>query len=233
MPESEREIVPETEALVPSIPEESVKDHVEVALRMRPDLGQAKVLLERDELEIVKTRNGLLPKMDLFITLGKTGYADSFNESFDNISDGGYDKSVELKFQYPLTNRDAKAQHKRALLTREQQNESLENLRDLARQDVEQAFIEAKRARQQVDATATTRRFQEEKLRAETAKFQVGKSTALLVAAAQRDLLNSQASEVESVTNYLNARINLYLLEGSLLERRGINAPMREPVAEK
>jgi len=27
-----------------------------------------------DDLELVKTQNGLLPLMDLFITLGKSGY---------------------------------------------------------------------------------------------------------------------------------------------------------------
>ena len=98
---------------------------------------------------------------------------------------------------------------------------------------MELAYIEVKRARQQFDATAITGKFQEEKLRAETAKFQVGRSTALLVAAAQRDFLASRVSEIEALTNYLNARINLYMLEGSLLERRGINSPGREPVTGK
>lgn len=224
---AERGITPKTEPTVPPVPLESLQDHIAVALRMRPEINQAQILLQRDELEIVKTKNGLLPKMDLFINLGRTGYANSFSDSLKGKD--ATDVTIGLEFQYPLTNRDARAQHKRAKLTYKQKEESLENLRDLARQDVELAYIEVKRAREQVDATATTRKFQEEKLRAETAKFQVGRSTALLVAAAQRDLLSSQVSEIAAITNYLNARINLYMLEGSLLERRGISAPGRQP----
>ncbi len=98
----------------------------------------------------------------------------------------------------------------------------MENMKDLVRLDVELAFIEMLQARKQVDATKVTRSFQEEKLRAETAKFKVGKSTAILVAGAQRDLLSSQVAEAESLVKYLIARINLYKAEGSLLARRGI-----------
>jgi outer membrane protein TolC len=50
----------------------------------------------------------------------------------------------------------------------------------------------------------------------------VGKSTSLLVAQAQRDLLSSRISETQAITNYLKSLIDLYRLEGSLLERRGV-----------
>ncbi len=96
--------------------------------------------------------------------------------------------------------------------------------------DVRTAFIEVNRTREQISATAATRKFQAEKLRAETEKFRVGRSTSLLVAQVQRDLLFSQIAEVRGVANYLKALVELYRLEGSLLERRGISAPGREPV---
>ena len=79
-------------------------------------------------------------------------------------------------------------------------------------------------------ATAATRKLQQESLRAETEKFRVGKSTALLVARAQRDFVTSQLTEIEAAITYLKALTELYRLEGSLLERRGITAPGREPV---
>jgi outer membrane protein TolC len=75
-----------------------------------------------------------------------------------------------------------------------------------------------------------TRRFNEEKLRNETEKLRVGKSTNFLVAQAQRDLLVSRIAEVEALVNYLKALVDLYRQDGSLLERRGISAPGREPV---
>jgi outer membrane protein TolC len=57
----------------------------------------------------------------------------------------------------------------------------------------------------------------------------VGRSTNFLVAQAQRDLLVAKISEVRAIVDYLKSLINLYRLDGSLLERRGILAPGKEP----
>ena len=80
-------------------------------------------------------------------------------------------------------------------------------------------------------ATAATRKLKEEALRAETGKFTVGKSTSFLVAQAQRDLVVSQIAEIGAVVTLLKGLVELYRLEGSLLERRGIVAPGGEPAA--
>jgi len=77
---------------------------------------------------------------------------------------------------------------------------------------------------------AATPRFDEEKLRTETEKLRVGRSTSYLVAQAQRDLLASRIAYGRALVSYIKALINLYRLDGSLLERRGIAAPGREPV---
>ncbi len=50
----------------------------------------------------------------------------------------------------------------------------------------------------------------------------LGDSTSLLVAQAQRDLLAARLAEVESIVNYRIALVELFLAEGSLLERRGM-----------
>jgi outer membrane protein TolC len=169
--------------------------------------------------------------MDVFINLGKTGYADSFRGSVDDIGDGeSSDWTTGFQFSYPLGNRAARARNKRAELSLLQSQEALENLDQLAQVDVRTAYIEVNRTREQVDATAVTRQFQEESLRVETEKFRVGKSTSILVAQAQRDLLSSQIAEIQSVINYHKAIIELYRLDGSLLERRGISAPGNEHV---
>ncbi len=209
----------------------SVDQHVETGSRQRPDLNQARLQISHGDLEIVKTRNGLLPKMDLFATLGKTGYADSFGPSVDDLVSGNsYDVRIGVELEYPPLNRSARATHRRAVLTRDQSTAALQNLSELAEQDVRSAYIEVLRAREQVSATAATRKYREEALEVEIAWFQVGKSTSLVVNIAQRDLLSSRVAEVEAVVNYLTALVDLYRLEGSLLERRGIAAPGGAPV---
>jgi outer membrane protein TolC len=225
-----REVVIQTPPGIPDVQLEDVDSHVQLAMLMRPDLNQARLLVERGDLEIVKTRNGLLPRMDLFATLGKSGYAGTFGRSVEHMHDDGYDMLAGVNVEYPPLNRNAQALHQRATLSRRQALESVRNLAQLVEVDVRTAYVEVERAKEQVAATAVTRKLQEEKVRAEMEKFRVGKSTTLLVAQAQRDLLVSQIAEVQALVAYLKSVVEFYRLEGSLLERRGIACPGREPV---
>jgi len=227
----ERKVTLLHQPTLPDIQLEDVARYVAVSQRMRPILNEARLKLQRGDLELVKTRNGLLPLMDLFITLGQSGYADAFGDSVDHLGDGNYDIVGGVRLQYPFFNRDAAAAHRRAQLSRSQSREALDNLSQLVEVDVRTAYIEVNRTKQQIAATKVTRQFNEEKLRTETEKLRVGKSTSFLVAQAQRDLLVSRIDEVRALANYLKALIDLYLQDGSLLERRGIAAPGREPVA--
>jgi outer membrane protein TolC len=215
---------------LPAINLENVELHVAVSMRMSPILNETRLEILRDELALVKTRNGLLPILDLFVTLGKSGYANSFDKSIDNIDTGSYDALAGVRFNYPVLNRNAKALHRRARLTRKQTQEALENLSQLVEVDVRTAYIEVNRTKQQIAASSVTRKFDQEKLRIETEKLRVGKSTSFQVAQAQRDLLASRIAEVRALTNYLKALIDLYRQDGSLLERRRISVPGGEPI---
>jgi outer membrane protein len=226
----QREIELIHQPTLPDIKLEDVDLHVAVSKRMRPILNQARLEISRGDLEIVKTRNGTLPLLDLFVTLGKSGYANSFGNSVSNIGQDNYDALAGVQFTYPVFNRRAKALHRQALLTREQAQKAFENLSQLVELDIRTTYIEVDRTKQQIAASSVTRKFDEEKLRTETEKLRVGKSTSFLMAQAQRDLLVSRIAEVRALANYLKALIDLYRQDGSLLERRGISAPGRETV---
>ena len=215
---------------LPKVKLDDVRSYVDMSMRMRPLLNEARLKLMQNDLEVVKTKNGLLPLLDLFVTLGKSGYANSFGRSVSHMTGDHYDAFVGLRFEYPIYNREPRSRYERAALSRKQAEKSLQNLSQLVELDVRTAYVEVNRARQQIKASATTRLFSEETLRVETEKLRVGKSTSLLVAQAQKDLLVSRIAEVEALANYIKALINLYNQDGSLLERRGIAAPGRETV---
>jgi outer membrane protein TolC len=207
-----------------------VEAHANVALKLRPDLNQARLQIQRGDLEVVRTKNGVLPQLNVFITLGKTGYSKSFGGSVTGLDGDGYNALVGLNFVDNVGNRAANAQYHVAKLSREQQIDSLQNLIDLAQVDVRSGYMEVVRTREQIAATTATRILQEEKLRAESEKFRVGRSTSILVAQAQRDLLSSQIDEIQAVVGNIKALVNLYQLEGSLLVRRRIAAPGTQTV---
>ncbi len=203
-------------------------DRLQLAERSRPDLNEARLRLSRDRLETIVTRNGLLPRLDLFIALGKTGFGDSFSESFRELDGDTYDVTAGVRLSHFLGNRAAQAQDLSARARRRRAAEAVANLRQIVQVDVRLAFNEVERTRQQITATKATRTLREETLDAEKERFDVGASTALLVAQAQRDLLISSIAEVRAIVNYRIALVKLYLAEGSLLERRGVSLPATE-----
>lgn len=209
----------------PMIEPEPIRDRAErlaLAEQSRPDLREAVLRMKQDRLEVLVTHNGLLPRLDLFIDLGRTGFAESTSASFHKLDGSTYDIAAGLRLSRSLFNRSAQALDEQARAASRQAREAVDNLRQVVRLEVRLAMNEVERTRQQIAASKVTRRLEEQTFRAEKERFDVGSSTALLVAQAQRDLLVSRIAEVRSVINYRLALVELYRAEGSLLQRRGI-----------
>lgn len=226
----DRQITLSEKTIIPEVSLGSPEEHEALAVRLRPDLNEARLQARRGELETVQTRNGLLPRLDLFMILGKTGYSQSFSTSFGDLDGPGYDFTIGLDYEFPLYNREASALDRRARASYGQALESIENLRQLISLEVRNALLEVERSLQQIAASASRRALQEEVARTETIRFQVGTVTALDVARVQRDLLESRINEVEAIVNYRQSLIDLYRLDGTLLLRRGIQGPGAEEI---
>ncbi len=216
--------IPLDQPLIPLDSLDAVTSHETIALKYRSDLKQAQLMMRMGEIEISRTKNGLLPQLDFFITLGRTSYATAFKDGLPDLKSPFYDIIMGVNFEFPVINQRARAQSRRAVYSREQMELSLKNMERLIQRDVRSAYIEVIRSRQLIIATRVTRELQDKKLEAEQEKFRVGKSTNYLVLQAQRDFISSQLDEARSTVEHLNALINLYVMEGTLLERRGINA---------
>ena len=211
---------------LPIAPElgDSIAPHLRAALEYRPDLRQARILADKGELDITSTRNGLLPKLDAFISLSGTSYASSFSDAAGGGKETDYTVGGGLSLSWPITNGAARQRYRRAVLSKKQADISIENMSQLVRLDVKTAWIEANRAFKQINAARIASDLQEQKLTAEQQKLSAGKSTEYLVLQAQRDLTAAQLDEARATVAYMNAVTDLYLKDGTLLERRGIDS---------
>ncbi len=217
-------IVPTESPVVPQDTVDGIALHESLAIMYRPDLNQARLSLRKNRLDLARTRNGLLPKLDLFIELGRTSYAGSFEDATPDLDSPYYKAKGGLSLELPLTLRQARAEHARTRWTREQLQLALENMERLVERDVRIAYSEVFRSGRQIEATEVANRLQEKKLEAEQEKFRIGKSTNFQVLQAQRDFIESQLGQARARAVYLEALSSLYLMEGTLLERRGIAA---------
>ncbi len=207
--------------------------HVRTALSRRPEMNQARLASAHGELEVVQARNGRLPKLDTFITLGQSGYASQFSSALNDVGkDDNNDMTAGITFSYPLFQRAEKAGERRAVLRRAESDEALANLAQLVELDVRSSMIRLERDLAAIEAASALRRLREESLRSETEKFKNGRSTALAVGQAQRDLLASEVAELEARIKTKNDVVQFQRFEGTLLTAHGLNVPGADPLPE-
>jgi outer membrane protein TolC len=203
----------------PLIPEQRIA----LAQYYRPDLRQAQIDLSNSELEVVRTQNGLLPVLDLVSELGYTGVGDTFGQAFKEMKDRDFRNwRVGLQFSYPLQNRAARADNRRANFQKSLAEEAIHNFCQIIEVDIRTAVIEIERTKRLIESTEITRKLREEELAAEIEKYRVGRSTSLLVAQAQRDLTDAELQEVSAEVSNIRSYLQLYRSEGTSLQRLGI-----------
>ncbi len=212
---SEEPILP-TEKLVP-------EERVRLARYYRPDLRQAQIDLANGELEVHRTTNGLLPRLDFVIGLGLTGVGDTQWDSLKRVPETDTrNYQVGLQFSYPLQNRTANANHRRANFQKTLSEEAIRNFCQIIDVEVRTAILEIERTSRLIYSTEITEELRRRQLEAETEKFRVGRSTQIEVSQAQRDFVQSQLDRVVAEVANINAYLELYRVEGTALQRRGI-----------
>jgi len=205
-------------------PIEDAAPHRELALRLRPDLLEARARLEQRRLDTVVTGNGVLPRLDVFVQLTKTGFDSSFGDAVRGLGDQPtYELVAGLSFEQLVGNDVAAANDRQAHFRREQAARAVENLESLVRLDVSLALNEIERAHAQIDASRRTAELSVQVVEAERARLEVGESTPLVVAQAERDLVEARVAEVEALVAYRVALVRPWAAEGSLLERRAVD----------
>jgi len=218
----DRRVLPASDPAIDPDPVTDIHDRTTLAIKMRPDLAEARLRMQQQRLETIVTHNGLLPRLDFFMDLGIAGFSRRSSDAFTSLDNEDIELFAGLSLSRFVGNRPAMARHQAALATRQQAKQALENLEQTIHLDIRLAVNEIERARQQIHASRVTRRSEEQTVQAEIERFNVGAGTALLVAQAQRDLLVSRIAEVRAVIQYRIALIRLFLAEGSLMHRRGI-----------
>lgn len=195
----------------------SLEVHIARALKNRPELLQSEHRLSINSLDLIQSRQGLLPKLDLYMRVNRSRFHDRFiNGNTDNKS-VGKEWETGFSFSYPLGRMAEKATLDRNQYSKLQQELALENLKLSIELDVRLSWIRLKKLREKEKAANLTVVFRTDSLKAESDKFSVGHSTSLNVARAQRDLLTAELSLLKTKVDIIKALVTLAEADGTLL----------------
>ena len=195
----------------------------QLAMQYRPELAESQLELANRDLDVLRTRNGLLPRLDLTATYGRTSRGTSSSDASAFLDSSAFDNfRVGLDFETPILYRGERARHDRAKLYQAQAGASVSDVEQGVATQVRQAIVEVERQWERIGATQEAVNSRLEELRIAQDRNAVGKATNLDVQIVQRNLIQAEVDEVTARVRYIEALTGLYAAEGTLLERRGI-----------
>ena len=233
-------IVPTDTLSIPASDEvRPVQDLITDALANRPDVGQARIQVENSIIGLQGAKNLTLPEVDLVggmtnngLNGAATGYVNNANPAFYGSYGGVLGQilardyptyGIGLQVTLPIHNRIAEADLARDEIQVKQQQVRVKQLQNQAQLEVEDALIAMRRARSSYDAAVQARKFQQESLEAEQAKFEVGASTAFFVIQYESLLAQARSTEVAAMSSYVKARAALQRATGTILDQNHIS----------
>jgi outer membrane protein TolC len=190
----------------------------------RPDLLQAKLIVEQQGIQLKYSRNQLFPELDLIGTYGFNGAGREFSSAFGQFNEGDrpfYTYGAQLSV--PLGNLGPRNQYKSTKATLQQVMLQLKKLEQNVMVEIDNAVKQAESNYQSVEATKQARIYAEEALDAEQKTYAVGKATTFEVLQYQNSLTSARSQEIRALANYNEALANLAAQEGSTLERYNIS----------
>jgi outer membrane protein len=215
-------IVPEKEELKPTAA------LVDEAIATRPEIQLSKINLDSQKISVDGTKSNLLPTLTAFADVNNAALAGTPNALCNGASyciplptfvGGAGDilgqlfrrnypnYSAGFSFNIPFRNRAAQGDYVDDILTlRQKELQYLKATNDV-RVQVKNAVISLQQARARYENAVATRKFAQQTLEAEQARFKFGESTIATVLQAQRDVINDQTLEIQSMANYTHAKI--------------------------
>jgi outer membrane protein TolC len=192
------------------------------ALSERADIAEAKKRIQIDDTTVLLSKNQTLPDLRLqatYLTNGlggaklvRTGDFPGTVVGTENTSYGTVlgqvvtadfpTWSLGFTLSYPLGKSVEEANLARAKLERDQAQAQLRNIELIAVRQVRDAALRLEQNRQRIETAELGRTLAEQRLDAESRRFDVGMSTSFLVIQAQRDLAEARNNELQAKLAY-------------------------------
>jgi outer membrane protein TolC len=202
----------------------NLESAVTTALGQRTDLMTARKNLASNDINIRYLRNQMMPALNAIATLGTRGLGGNqyireggvivgtvpggWPDAFAMMRQFEYPNwTVAATFSYPLGKSAQEAAYARAKLQYQQAQAQIRALELTVATEVTNAALLVESTLRRMDAANAARQLSEKRLENEQSKFEVGMSTNFFVVQAQRDLLDSQISELRASLDYQKALV--------------------------
>lgn len=188
------------------------------ALEQRTDYKAAQANLKARKIELALAKNSRWPELDLVASLALNGVDGDYGTALSDLGSTDHPAYfVGGEFSFPLENRLARSETKRASLGKRRALYGLKNLENKIRQDVEVQWRSIRELARIVVIRQRTSKIQRDRLEEEFRKYQMGRSDSDIVTRFQQDYIQAQRVELEALFNYRLAVLGLRLAQNTLI----------------
>ena len=227
--------------------EEPIEDLVKVAFVNNPQIEQAVLAMQNNEITIRGEKNGLLPIVDAFGFYGTSALAGVTNPNALNLGASGTtstspssvptgyygalqnlfaannpDYGFGVNLTIPLRNRVAQADQARSQMEYRQTQMRLQQLYTQIRIQVINAQYALTNDRANVLAAQTARDFNAQSLDAEQKKYKLGASTTANVLSQERTLATGENNLISATAAFAKDKSSLLQILSTTLDRYGV-----------
>lgn len=209
-----------------------------IALEKRPDLQLQRLEIANRDIRIEYYDNQKLPKIDLEATLGANGlsggsrpvsftgtpalspYDGNYADALSGMAEGdGYEWFVGLRFSYPLENRAAQANYRRAEHEKRQAIYRMKRLEGKTETEIKNALVTIERSMERVRVAERFENLSETTMKQEMERLKMGLSDTFRVLNFQDDLIEARIRKMTAMVDFNKGLASLYRAMGSNLER--------------
>ena len=198
----------------------SLEESIRTAIERRPELEQIQLQMEQNEINRSYYQRDGKPSLNLRGNFGSNGasgqvFDPTGEPAPDDPRSGNFTRSwtqvftfdfpvwgVFLDLQIPLRNRSNKADLATAVIRERQLLSTLKNQEQMIIVEVRNAYESLATRKKSLEAATVASRLAREQLDGETKRFEAGLSTNFEVLRFQRDLAQSQVSELRALVDY-------------------------------
>ena len=195
----------------------------QLAKQNQPDYLSSVAAIEQLKLDLKLAKDGAKPDLTVGAALGLSGNNGSGRDAFgDALDRQNHSWQVDFAFNYPWGQTSDKARYRQSLAGLSREQVRLKQLEQNIEVQVRSAVRSVETNIESVKIATLAARLSEQQYELEKAKFDAGQSTSRRVLEAQNDLENARVAELQSLVTLRTSRSALQRLEGSSLQRYGI-----------
>ncbi len=200
-------------------------EQVRTALIHRPDYLEFAELKEIQDIQIMAKENDLKPSVDLQWKYTYNGLEEDVEDSFRRLASGEFQTyEIGLFVEYPLGTRAQRSGLKRAEAERRRIDVQQRSIEQVIVAEVREAVRGIGTSARRIEATRKASELARKQLEADEKRLELGLSTSFQVLQFQEDLAEAERNETKAVIDHMLAILKLYRVNGTLLEKMGIQA---------